>query len=103
MREQPSIHTHGWPNRTPEPTPRPQAPTAPPRYLLVLRAEPGHWATPPVLRLRAFLKAARRAYGLRCTSCVPAPDSQGGRAATGPAIPPTAPTISGNDAGTRKP
>jgi hypothetical protein len=35
------------------------------RYHLELEPAPGNWRTPPLLRLRALLKAALRAYGLR--------------------------------------
>jgi hypothetical protein len=35
------------------------------RFLVELRALPDE--VPPVVRLRKFLKAALRAYGLRCT------------------------------------
>jgi hypothetical protein len=38
------------------------------RYLIELRPIRGNWPTPPILRLRAFLKAAKRAYGLKCVS-----------------------------------
>jgi hypothetical protein len=40
-------------------------------YSIALRAETGNWQTPPVLRLKALLKAALRRYGLRCVSCRP--------------------------------
>jgi len=40
-----------------------------PTFALTLRAEPGNWQAPPVRRLARFLKAALRAYGLRCTDC----------------------------------
>lgn len=40
-------------------------------YRLELRAVPGNWRTPPVLRLRAALKRFLRTYGLRCTRCEP--------------------------------
>jgi hypothetical protein len=36
------------------------------RYHLILRAEPGNWRTPLIVRLRKFLKAALRQWGLRC-------------------------------------
>jgi hypothetical protein len=39
-----------------------------PEYHLVLRPEPS--AVPPDVRLRKLLKFARRAFGLRCTSCI---------------------------------
>lgn len=45
--------------------------TSPDRFALELRAVPGNWQTPPVLRLRAALKRLLRNYGLRCTSCRP--------------------------------
>jgi hypothetical protein len=38
------------------------------RYQLTLEALPD--SAPAVIRLRRFLKAALRAYGLRCTSAV---------------------------------
>jgi hypothetical protein len=37
------------------------------RYRLDLEALPS-WGAPAVIRLRRFLKAALRAYGLKCTS-----------------------------------
>jgi hypothetical protein len=37
-------------------------------YHLVLR--PGPSAVPPDVRLRKLLKFARRAFGLRCASCI---------------------------------
>ena len=44
-------------------------------YLLILTPKPGNWRTPPLLRLRALLKAALRGYGFRATVCRPvAPD-----------------------------
>jgi hypothetical protein len=38
---------------------------------LTLTPKPGNWRTPPLLRLRALLKAALRGYGWRCVSCRP--------------------------------
>ena len=38
----------------------------PPTYRIVLRPTPG--GPPPIIRLRRFLKAALRGYGLRCLS-----------------------------------
>ena len=45
-----------------------------PNYRLTLRVVPGH-AGPPIVRLRRLLKAALRAYGLRCVQLeeLPAP------------------------------
>lgn len=46
------------------------------RYTLILEpVAQGPWRTPPLLRLKALLKAALRGYGLRCTSATehPAP------------------------------
>lgn len=40
-----------------------------PHFYLELEAVPGNWRTPPLLRLRALLKAALRGYGLRCVVC----------------------------------
>lgn len=37
------------------------------RYALEVTGLPG-WSTPTVQRLRRFLKAARRQFGLRCTA-----------------------------------
>jgi len=39
------------------------------RYHVTLRPEPGNWRTPAIVRLRKFLKAAVRQWGLRCTEC----------------------------------
>jgi hypothetical protein len=39
------------------------------RYRLTLEALPDGGA-PPIIRLRRFLKAALRSYGLRCTAVV---------------------------------
>ena len=48
----------------------PSAPNTPAgqRYELVLEAVPGRWQSPPLCRFKALLKAALRAYGLRCVS-----------------------------------
>jgi hypothetical protein len=43
-----------------------------PTFNVVLAALPG-WGVPAVLRLRRFLKAALRAYGLRCLKVVEVP------------------------------
>jgi hypothetical protein len=62
----------------------------PPGYHLELKPASGNWRTPPLLRLRALLKAALRGYGMRCVSAVEhqAP------------VPPPPPTpLSGNNAG----
>jgi len=40
-------------------------------FEITLRPIPGNWRTPPLLRLRALLKAALRAYGFRATVCRP--------------------------------
>jgi len=37
------------------------------QFTLTLRAEPGNWAAPPLMRFRAALKTLLRSYGLRCT------------------------------------
>jgi hypothetical protein len=48
-----------------------------PHYRLTVRAEPG-WPGTPESRLRRFLKAALRAFGLRCTEieALPVPPSK---------------------------
>ena len=56
-----------------------QAMTQKPRYTLIF--EPmaqTPWQTPPICRLKKLLKAAGRAYGLRCVSAVeqPAPEQR---------------------------
>ena len=56
-------------------------------YHLELVAISGNWRTPPLLRLRALLKAALRGYGFRVTSCrpvasTPAPAPDVGQAPT---------------------
>jgi len=38
------------------------------KFMVELQAMP-QWSTPAVKRLRAFLKMAKRSYGLRCTRC----------------------------------
>jgi hypothetical protein len=43
-----------------------------PTFNVVLTALPG-WGVPAVVRLRRFLKAALRAYGLRCIEVVEVP------------------------------
>jgi hypothetical protein len=43
--------------------------TEPERFTLTLAAVPDQNAVPAVIRLRRFLKAALRCYGLRCTDC----------------------------------
>ena len=43
----------------------------PERYTITVRTEPGPWRTPAIVRLRHFLKAALRAYGLRCVGIKP--------------------------------
>jgi hypothetical protein len=59
-----------------------------PRYHLTLEpVAQGPWRTPPLLRLRALLKAALRGYGLRCISATehpaPAPEApEAGQAPT---------------------
>ena len=40
-------------------------------FEITLRPVPGNWRTPPLLRLRALLKAALRGYGFRATVCRP--------------------------------
>lgn len=39
------------------------------RYTIVVVPVPG-WGVPPIVRLRKFLKAALRSWGLRCVECV---------------------------------
>jgi hypothetical protein len=34
-------------------------------YVITLRALPGNWRTPPIIRLRAFLKRAKRDWGFQ--------------------------------------
>jgi len=41
-------------------------------YRIVLRPVPMAGYAPPIIRLRRFLKAALRQYGLRCVECEPA-------------------------------
>lgn len=48
-------------------------------YSLVLRPVPGNWRVPPWVRLRAFLKAALRAYGFRAEAVEPLPDDEPAR------------------------
>jgi hypothetical protein len=48
----------------------------PVRYALTLQALPDVAGVPPIIRLRRFLKAALRSYGLKCTRCEPADGSQ---------------------------
>ena len=43
------------------------------RYHLELEPAAGNWRTLPLLRLRASLKAALRAYGFKCTSAAEHP------------------------------
>jgi hypothetical protein len=43
-------------------------PTGKPTFALTLQAVPGS-DVPPIIRLRRFLKAALRSYGLRCVEC----------------------------------
>jgi len=38
------------------------------RYYLELEPIPGNWQAPPLARLKAMLKAAKRAWGLSCVS-----------------------------------
>jgi hypothetical protein len=40
-----------------------------PRFALTLQAVPGWGDVPVIIRLRKFLKAALRAWGLRCIRC----------------------------------
>ena len=51
-------------------------------YLLILTPKPGNWRTPPLLRLRALLKAALRGYGFRATVCRPLAPAEQGQAPT---------------------
>ena len=39
-----------------------------PMYIITVVPIPG-WPTPAIIRLRRFLKAALRSWGLRCTEC----------------------------------
>lgn len=41
-------------------------------FQLTICAEPGNWRVPVIVRLRHFLKTARRCYGLRAVSVTPA-------------------------------
>jgi hypothetical protein len=51
-------------------TTAPQPRTATPeRFTLTLQALPGRGAASAIIRLRRFLKAALRSYGLRCVRC----------------------------------
>ena len=47
-------------------------PSDKPTFAIVLQAVPWEGA-PPIIRLRKFLKAALRSYGLKCTECREAP------------------------------
>ena len=40
-----------------------------PTFALTLQAVPGWGDVPATIRLKRFLKAALRSYGLRCTEC----------------------------------
>jgi hypothetical protein len=61
-----SHHPIGGENET---TGRHSEPT--PVYVIKVTPLPGNWRTSGVLRLRGLLKAAKRAYGLRCIECYP--------------------------------
>jgi hypothetical protein len=37
-------------------------------FEIILKPVPGNWRAPAIVRLRALLKAARRAFGFRCIS-----------------------------------
>ena len=45
-------------------------------FEITLRPVPGNWRTPPLLRLRALLKAALRGYGFRATVCRPVQEAE---------------------------
>ncbi len=51
---------------------------APEQFTLTLRALPAWGDVPATIRLKRFLKAALRSYGLKCTECREAPDQAGG-------------------------
>lgn len=46
------------------------------QFTIVLSDTPGH-DVPTIIRLRAFLKAAIRSYGLKCVRCEPTPGDEG--------------------------
>jgi hypothetical protein len=48
-------------------------PTGKPAFALTLEAVPSWNGPPAIIRLRRFLKAALRSYGLKCTECREAP------------------------------
>ena len=64
-----------------EPSPRVSLPIPPEHYLIeICCSDPG---PPAVVRVRRLLKAARRAYHLRCISCLQLPrDATTGGGAT---------------------
>ena len=62
-----------------------------PAFALTLQAVPGWGDVPAINRLRRFLKAALRSYGLRCVRCEPSEPEPGGRVASDLIDPPAAP------------
>lgn len=45
------------------------SPKGKPTFALTLQAVPGWGDVPATIRLKRFLKAALRSYGLKCTEC----------------------------------
>ncbi len=69
----PAIDTGEQPDVNRAPSTVGTLPTGKPAFALTLEAVPSWNGPPAIIRLRRFLKAALRSYGLKCTECREAP------------------------------